>query len=342
MTSPSKLRLSRICGHVCRVPLLMTLILLLVVTLASAQNGNSDAHFPVTWLDALRAEALQRGIGAETLDAALRDIKPIPRVVELDRRQPEGRMTFAEYLKIVAPPSRVQRGRRLLVQHKALLDEVSATYGVPASVIVALWGVESDYGRRTGGFSVIGALATLAYDGRRGAYFRRELLDALQILNEGHITPALMTGSWAGAMGQSQFMPSSFLSRAVDHDGDGRRDIWTTYADVFASAANYLKRAGWRQGQRWGRRITLPADFDTALIDLNVAKSLGAWQALGVRDAKGQALPKVSLDASLVAPDGPDGPTFLVYHNFRVLLTWNRSTYFGTAVGLLSDQIGAP
>jgi membrane-bound lytic murein transglycosylase B len=251
-------------------------------------------------------------------------------------------MTFAEYLKIVAPPSRVQRGRSLLAQHKALLDEVSATYGVPASVIVALWGVESDYGRRTGGFSVIGALATLAYDGRRGAYFRRELLDALQILNEGHITPALMTGSWAGAMGQSQFMPSSFLSRAVDHDGDGRRDIWTTYADVFASAANYLKRAGWRQGQRWGRRITLPADFDAALIDLNVAKSLGAWQTLGVRNAKGQALPKVSLDASLVAPDGPDGPTFLVYHNFRVLLTWNRSTYFGTAVGLLSDQIGAP
>jgi membrane-bound lytic murein transglycosylase B len=320
----------------------MTLIWLLVVTLASAQNGNSDAHFPVTWLDALRAEALQRGIGAETLDAALRDIKPIPRVIELDRRQPEGRMTFAEYLKIVAPPSRVQRGRSLLAQHKALLDEVSATYGVPASVIVALWGVESDYGRRTGGFSVIGALATLAYDGRRGAYFRRELLDALQILNEGHITSALMTGSWAGAMGQSQFMPSSFLSRAVDHDGDGRRDIWTTYADVFASAANYLKRAGWRQGQRWGRRITLPADFDAALIDLNVAKSLGEWQALGVRNAKGQALPNASLDASLVAPDGPDGPAFLIYHNFRVLLTWNRSTYFGTAVGLLSDQIGAP
>jgi membrane-bound lytic murein transglycosylase B len=320
----------------------MTLIWLLVVTLASAQNGNSDAHFPVTWLDALRAEALQRGIGAETLDAALRDIKPIPRVIELDRRQPEGRMTFAEYLKIVAPPSRVQRGRSLLAQHKALLDEVSATYGVPASVIVALWGVESDYGRRTGGFSVIGDLATLAYDGRRGAYFRRELLDALQILNEGHITPALMTGSWAGAMGQSQFMPSSFLSRAVDHDGDGRRDIWTTYADVFASAANYLKRAGWRQGQRWGRRITLPADFDAALIDLNVAKSLGEWQALGVRNAKGQALPNASLDASLVAPDGPDGPAFLIYHNFRVLLTWNRSTYFGTAVGLLSDQIGAP
>ena len=328
----------------CRGPLLMTLICLLATTLASAQNGNSDvqSQFPDTWLDALRTEALTRGIGAATLDAALRDIKPIPRVIELDRRQPEGQMTFAEYLNIVAPPSRVQRGRSLLAQHQALLDEVSAAYGVPAAVIVALWGIESDYGRRTGGFSVIGALATLAYDGRRGAYFRRELLDALQILNEGHIAPALMMGSWAGAMGQSQFMPSSFLSRAVDHDGDGRRDIWTTYADVFASAANYLKRAGWREGQLWGRRITLPPDFDAALIDLNVTKSLGEWQALGVRNDKGKALPTASVPASLVGPDGPDGPVFLVYHNFRVLLTWNRSTYFGTAVGLLSDQIGAP
>ena len=342
MTRPSKLRLPRTCGHMCRGPLLMTLISLLAASLAAAQNGNSDAHFPASWLAVLRAEALQRGISAATLDAALRDIKPIPRVIELDRCQPEGRMTFAEYLNIVAPPSRVQRGRRLLAQHKALLDEVSATYDVPAAVIVALWGVESDYGHRTGGFPVIGALATLAYDGRRGAYFRRELLDALQILNEGHTTPELMTGSWAGAMGQSQFMPSSFLSRAVDHDGDGRRDIWTTYSDVFASAANYLKRAGWRQGQLWGQRITLPPDFDPALIDLNVAKSLGEWRTLSVRDAKGQALPKASSAASLVAPDGPVGPAFLVYHNFRVLLTWNRSTYFGTAVGLLSDQVGAP
>ncbi|PON10558.1 hypothetical protein C2W62_49435 [Candidatus Entotheonella serta] len=149
------------------------------------------------------------------------------------------------------------------------------------------------------------------------------------------MAPATMTGSWAGAMGQSQFMPSSFLRRAVDHDGDGRRDIWTTHADVFASAANYLKHAGWRKGQLWGRRITLPADFDASLIDLKVIKLLAEWQALGVRNAKGQALPKVAFNASIVAPDGPQGQAFLVYHNFGVLLKWNRSTYFGTAVGLL-------
>jgi membrane-bound lytic murein transglycosylase B len=342
MPRPSKLRLPWVTGHLCCYPVLMTLMFLLAGTVASAQNGHLPARFPATWLEDLRAEALKRGIGAQTLDVALRDIKPIPRIIELDRRQPESSMTFAEYLKLVAPPSRVQRGRHLLAQHKALLEEVSATYGVPAPIIVALWGVESDYGRRTGGFPVVGALATLAYDGRRGAYFRRELLDALQILSEGHITPALMTGSWAGAMGQSQFMPSSFLSRAVDHDGDGRRDIWTTYGDVFASAANYLKCAGWRPGQLWGRRVTLPPDFDAALLDLRVVKSLAEWQALGVRNAEGQALPQASFSASVVAPDGSEGPAFLVYPNFRVLLQWNSSTYFGIAVGLLSDQIGAP
>lgn len=339
MTRPSKLCLSRLVSSHC--VWLASLILLFTATVTFAQNG-SNKEFPAAWLDALRADALKRGIRAEILDAALRDIKPIPRVIELDRRQPESRLTFAKYLKLVVPQSRVQRGRDLLAQHRTLLDEVSAKYGVPAPVIVALWGVESDYGRRTGGFSVIGALATLAYDGRRGAYFRRELLNALQILSEGHIEPADMTGSWAGAMGQSQFMPSSFLSRAVDHDGDGRRDIWTTHADVFASAANYLERAGWRKGQLWGRRVTLPPDFDASLIGLKVKKPLADWQALGVRNAKGQSLPRTSFSASVVAPDGPDGAAFLVYHNFRVFLKWNRSTYFGSAVGLLSDQIGAP
>ncbi len=338
MTRPFQFHCVRLTSAMCHRALLVLLMLLFSATAAVAQNG----HYPAAWLDALRADALKRGIRADIVDTALRDIKPIARVIELDRRQPEGRMTFAKYLQLVVPQSRVQRGRELLARHRALLDNVSAKYGVPAPVIVALWGVESDFGRRTGGFSVIGALATLAYDGCRGTYFRRELLNALQILSEGHIKPADMTGSWAGAMGQSQFMPSSFLSRAVDHDGDGRRDIWTTHADVFASAANYLKRAGWRQGQLWGRRVTLPPDFDASLIDLKIKKSLAEWEAHGVRNARGQSLPKTSFSASLVAPDGPDGSVFLAYHNFRVFLKWNRSTYFGSAVGLLSDQIGAP
>lgn len=303
---------------------------------ASAQA--QDQAFSA-WLEALRAEASHRGIQAATLDAALRDVAVLPRVIELDRKQPELTLTFAQYLQRVIPDTRVQTGQQLLKQHQTLLHQVAKTYGVPAPVIVALWGIESDYGRRTGGFSVISALATLAYDGRRSAYFRRELLDALKILDEGHISPAQMTGSWAGAMGQSQFMPSSFIKRAVDYNDDGRRDIWTTLGDVFASTANYLARAGWRKGQLWGREVKLPADFDTALAGLNSQKSLADWQALGVRRANGRDLPTVDRQASIILPSEASEPAFMVYHNYRVFLQWNRSTYFALAVSQLADRL---
>lgn len=292
-----------------------------------------------TWLQELRAEASQRGIQTATLDAALRDAEVLPRVIELDRQQPELTLTFAQYLQRVIPDARVYQGRQLLKQHQTLLNQVAETYGVPAPVIVALWGIESDYGRRTGGFSVISALATLAYDGRRSTYFRRELLDALQILDEGHISPDQMTGSWAGAMGQSQFMPSSFIKRAVDYNDDGRRDIWTTLDDVFASTANYLALAGWRKGELWGREVKLPADFDIALAGLNMQKSLAAWQALGIRRANGHDLPTVDRQASIVLPSEAAAPAFMVYHNYRVFLKWNRSTYFALAVGQLANRL---
>lgn len=292
------------------------------------------------WLDAVRADARGMGVSDATLDSALTGISPIPRVIELDRRQPEGRLTFAEYLQRQTPDSRIERGRRLLEENRELLAEIGAAYGVQPRFIVALWGMETSYGSYTGGYPVIEALATLAYDGRRSDYFRRELLNALRILDEGHIAIADMKGSWAGAMGQSQFMPSNFLSLAVDHDGDGRRDIWTTRADVFASAANFLAKAGWNDGVTWGRQVRLPDGFDAELAGLGSRLSLGEWQALGIRRPDGRDLPRANVSASLVLPDGPRGSAYLVYQNYRALMNWNRSTYFATTVGILADRIG--
>lgn len=305
----------------------------------SAPAGANEMPF-AEWLAGLRGEARDRGISDTVLDAALTGITPIERVIELDRRQPEGTITFQQYLGRVVTDARVREGRQRLAEHQALLEEVAARFGVQPRFIVALWGIETSYGGFTGGFPVVDALATLAYDGRRSTYFRRELLNALQILDEGHITPDAMRGSWAGAMGQAQFMPSSFLSYAYDHDGDGHKDIWTTQADVFASAANYLGQVGWRNDMTWGRRVQLPAGFDISLAGMTTQKRLSEWQALGVRRADGTDLPSRDLVASVVAPDGEGGPAYVVYDNYRTLLKWNRSLYFATAVGHLADRIG--
>ncbi len=312
---------------------------LILSALSASAAGAADFQ---AWLLELRAEAQGRGISTATLDSALNGIAPIPRVIELDRRQPEFTLTFSQYRDRVVPRSRIEKGRRKLAENRALLQEIGAKIGVQPRFIVALWGIETDFGRVTGGFKVIPALATLAFDGRRSAYFRKELHNALRILNEGHISPKAMVGSWAGAMGQCQFMPSSFLAHAIDYDGDGRRDIWTTRKDVFASAANYLAKSGWRADQTWGREVKLPSGFDPALADLKVQKPIGGWQDLGVRRADGTDLPARQLSASIVLPEkGKMSPAYMVYNNYRTTLRWNRSTYFAVAVGLLSDGIGA-
>lgn len=293
-----------------------------------------------SWMAGLYEEAWKSGISRAVLDQALADIKPISRVIELDRKQPEGRLTFAQYKNRVISQDRINKGRALYREHRFLLDEVSARYGVPPQYIVALWGIETSYGQNTGGFGVIPALATLAYDGRRSAFFRAELLNALKILDEGHISLDKMKGSWAGAMGQNQFMPSSFKTFAVDGNGDGRRDIWTSLPDVFSSTANYLRKSGWKEDERWGRVVRLPAGFSEDLIGLDVKKTLAAWSGMGITLPNGGALPVVTgMMASVVAPDGLEGPTFLVYDNYRVIMRWNKSTYFATSVGLLADSI---
>ena len=305
---------------------------------AMAQDDGAESF--AEWREGVRSEALSLGISASIFDTAFSGIEPIPRVIELDRSQPEVTITFDQYLERVVPDSRVKQGRELLAKHRELLEPIGREYGVPPRFIVALWGIETSFGRFLGGFPVIGALATLAHDGRRSAYFREELLNALRILEDGHITPDAMVGSWAGAMGQSQFMPSSFVRYAVDRDGDGKRDIWGTHADVFASAANYLAQAGWQAGETWGRQVQLPAGFDQAQTGLDVKKSLAEWQAMGLRRANGADLPQAAMSGSVVLPGGEGGPAYLVYDNYRTIMRWNRSFYFATSVGLLADRIG--
>ena len=321
-----------------RMAAILVLASALMAGSALAQEDGAESF--AEWREGVRSEALSLGISAAIFDAAFADVEPIPRVIELDRSQPEVTLTFAEYLERVVPESRVAQGRELLAKHRDLLEPVGRKFGVPPRFIVALWGIETSFGRYLGGFPVIASLATLAHDGRRSAYFRGELLHALRILEDGHITPDAMMGSWAGAMGQSQFMPSSFVRYAVDYDGDGRRDIWGTHADVFASAANYLAQAGWRNGETWGRQVQLPAGFDQALAGLKVSKTLAEWHALGLRRADGSALPRADMNGSVVLPGGEEGPAYLVYDNYRTIMRWNRSYYFATSVGLLADRIG--
>ncbi len=292
------------------------------------------------WLTAFEKEALDRGVSKGTLDKALRKVAPIPRVIELDRNQPEMKLTLDEYLNLMISTVRVAKGRTELKENRDLLETISARYGVQPRYLVTLWGIESDFGRLTGGFPVIGALATLAYDGRRSTFFRRELFKALRILEAGHISVARMTGSWAGAMGQMQFMPSTFQGFAVDFNENGRVNIWSERPDIFASAANYLAKSGWKGDQIWGREVQLPTGFDSAMIGLKTRKPISHWQASGVRRLNGTDLPAFDLTASIIRPDGAGGRTFMVYNNYRVLLKWNRSHSFALAVGLLSDRIG--
>ncbi len=328
---------------------------LLSALLAPASIANTtpaDPNFQL-WLQALIEEARASGISESIIEQALVPVTPIPQVISNDRNQAEFVETLAMYLEKRVTDWRINTGRNRLAQHTALLDEVGKRYGVSPRVIVAIWGIETNYGSFTGGTDVIRALVTLAYDPRRADYFRRELLAALQILQEGHITHPDMKGSWAGAMGQSQFMPSSFRDFAVDFNGDGRRDIWTTEADVFASIANYLAAAGWREGERWGREVAIPADYHqqaaqwqqgevthtcSVLRRHTVQLPVSDWQMAGVRQADGQPLPAADIPASIVFPDGPDGKAFLTYPNFRAILRYNCANNYALAVATLADS----
>ncbi|HWB48103.1 MAG TPA: lytic murein transglycosylase [Stellaceae bacterium] len=298
----------------------------------------ADAGF-AGFIAGVRRDALAQGVRAATVEAALRRAEFLPHVIELDQKQPERTMTLGGFLQKVVTQQKIDDGRAALSENWPLLTRVQQRFRVQPRFVVALWGVESDFGRVMGNYAVVSALATLAFEGRRAAYFRPELISALRIIDQGNISAEAMLGSWAGAMGQCQFMPSTFLNYAVDFDGDGRRDIWSDRADVLGSIANYIGRLGWRGDQGWGRSVVVPANFDTKMTGLDIRRPTADWSRMGVRAADSSPLPGV--DASLVMPDGNGGPALLVYDNFRTIMKWNKSTYFAAAVGMLADSFGA-
>jgi membrane-bound lytic murein transglycosylase B len=312
-------------------PLILSLF---VPALLAQENEQSFAD----WLAELRAEARELGISEATL-RELDNLQPLERVMELDNSQPEFVQTFTRYLGLRVTPNQVARGQSLLQQHSVLLEQVRQRYGVQPHYLVAFWAVESNYGRSTGGFSVLEALATLAFDPRRADFFRRQLLTALQIIDDGHIQAERMSGSWAGAMGQLQFMPNIFYQYGVDGDQDGRIDIWNSLPDIFHSAANFLSQSGWRGDERWGREVLLTEDFDFSLTGTSTRKPLQEWRDLGVTQLNGAPIPVAAgMEASVILPAGAQGPAFLGYANFRTTMTYNPSTFYALTVGHLADR----
>jgi membrane-bound lytic murein transglycosylase B len=342
---------------VIRAALLIGALLLLALrpTGVSARAQEAPASPPPdfdAFVALLREEALLRGISQETVDRAFADLEPSPTVIQRDQTQAEVVLTIDQYIQRRLTRSVVRTARTMAARHRTLLSRVSRRYGVPARVLVAVWGLESNFGRFSGVRPTIQALATLAWEGRRGDFFRGELMQALEIVDRGYIGVEQMKGSWAGAMGQPQFMPSSYLQWAQDFDGDGDRDIWSSTPDVFASIANYLRQHGWSPDVLWGREIRLPAGGMDALGDgaslrdsgcraereMTERLPLAKWHALGLRTTAGGALPKAKLDASLL-PTGDRA--YLVYSNYEALLEYNCAHSYALAVALLADQIGS-
>ncbi len=316
------------------------LSLLSLYVMLISWNHSVQANELQPFISSMRAKAQAEGIDNALLDKVFHGFKVNKKAVAADKNQPEDKLRFTKYRQNIVSDYRVKRGHALYRKHRALLEKVAAEYGVPAKYIVALWGTETAFGSFTGGHNVPRALATLAYEGRRKELFTKEFLTSLAIIQDGHITYENMKGSWAGAMGQCQFMPSSFMNFAVDYDGDGHRDIWNTLPDVFASIANYLKQSGWKDDERWGRQVRLPKGFDVSQEDINGFFPLSHWKRQGITYLDGTPLPDVDLQAAFMLPGAVEEGAYLVYPNYHVLLKWNFSRFFGTAVGLLADDIG--
>ncbi len=330
------------------------LALLLPAASAGREQGSTPAvpsdlpPFDV-WLAALRAEAETRGIRPEILDQALTGVRPVAQILERDRSQAEFTLDLDTYLKRRLTPATVRTARQMYARHRGLVQRVGTAYGVDPRLLISIWGLESTFGKLAGARPVIPTLATLAYDPRRSTMFRNELFSALEILDRGDIELAKMRGSWAGAMGQPQFMPSSYLRFAQDFDGDGRRDIWTSQADVFASIAYYLQQHGWREGIRWGREVTISPKLSHRLLEvplrtegcrarrgMTIPQPLDWWRRLGITTTTGQPLPVADFSASLIREGGR---AFLVYGNYDALLSYNCAHTYALSVALLADRL---
>ncbi|MSP04822.1 MAG: lytic murein transglycosylase [Acetobacteraceae bacterium] len=293
-----------------------------------------------TFLGGIREEAQRHDVSRATLDQAFANIQPNPKVIALDRKQPEFTMTWEQYHARVISDQRIADGRAARQANAALLRSIEERFGVDPRVVAGIWGLESHFGTKTGGFQVIEAVATLAWEGRRASFFRAELLAALRILENRDIAIANMSGSYAGAMGQPQFMPTSFLRLAVDFDGDGRKDIWNSRPDALASIANYLQKSGWIRGESWGQKVLLPTNLPTTIVGRNNRRSLNDWRNMGIqlleKPRAGSTAP-----SAIIQPDGQGNPAFLIYKNFDAIKRYNPSDFYALAVGLIGDQIGA-
>ena len=288
----------------------------------------------------LQKEARQDGISAPVIGETLGKVSHSPTVIHLDHKQPEFTQTFAGYLNARVTDTKVDAGRKLLREHGALLARVAHQYGVPAKYLLAFWGMETDYGRYFGKMPIVDSLTTLACNRRRSAFFSQQVIAALRMVDQGVVKPADFKGSWAGAIGNFQFLPSVYLRYAVDYDGDGKRDVWNSLPDALALAANFLKGLGWDADTRWGREVQLPVGFPYQTTGIDKPQSLTAWHKLGVKTAFGTPLPQDDqVQAALVLPSGHQGPAFLVYHNFHVIMDWNHSEFYALSVGYLADRI---
>jgi len=338
-------------------------IFLLSASVAHAQDGTTKAPAITpevraefqAWLNEVRLEARNAGLSAQVIESALSDVEPVQRILERDRKQAEYTITLAKYLSRNVNKKNVQAGLAKRRKHASLLDKVAERYKVQPRFILSIWGIETRFGAVEATMPVIPAVATLAFDRRRSAYFREQLFASLKMLDRGYIDLASLKGSWAGAMGQPQFMPSSYLAYAQDFDGDGRRDIWKNEGDVFASIANYLARHGWRNDRTWGRKVSAPAKIKSsaeaefgnqrgcrAEKRMSKQRGLNDWTALGVKKADGTPLPTVNLPARMVLPDGAKGPAYLVYQNYTSILRYNCAHLYAVTVGELSDALRGP